>query len=52
MNLQILAAMGKPGGGRAEISPRMLSRFHVINYTVPTESNLKKIFETLAITKF
>jgi len=30
MNLQILAAMGKPGGGRAKLCERMLSRFHVI----------------------
>lgn len=51
-NLQILAAMGKPGGGRAEISNRMLSKFHVINYTIPSESNMKRIFENLANAKF
>lgn len=50
--LQLVAAMGKPGGGRAEISPRMLSKFHVINYINPSEQNLKRIFETLATTKF
>lgn len=44
--------MGQPGGGRAEISPRLLSKFHVVNYTVPTESNMKKIFETIAALKF
>lgn len=36
-DLQILSAMGKPGGGRAEISNRILSNFHLINYTVPSE---------------
>ena len=51
-NLQILAAMGKPGGGRAEISNRMLSKFHVINYTIPSEGNMKRIFENLASAKF
>ena len=44
--------MGKPGGGRAEISPRILSKFHVINYTIPTETNMKRIFETMGIYKF
>jgi len=45
--MQILSAMGKPGGGRAKISNRILSKFHVICFTVPTESNMKKIYETL-----
>lgn len=48
----MLSAMGKPGGGRAEISPRILSKFHVINYTIPTETNMKRIFETIGIYKF
>jgi dynein heavy chain len=51
-NLQILGAMGKPGGGRSEISKRLLSKFHVINYTIPSESNMKKIYETICQTKF
>lgn len=36
-DLQVLAGMGRPGGGRAEISNRVLSKFHVINFTIPTE---------------
>ena len=44
--------MGKPGGGRAEISNRMLSKFHVINYTIPSEGNMKRIYENLASAKF
>jgi len=47
-----MAAMGKPGGGRAHISERMLSKFHLINYTMPNEANLKRIFENLDIFKF
>jgi len=44
--------MGKPGGGRAEISTRILSKFHIINYTIPSESNMKRIFETIGAFKF
>jgi len=44
--------MGKPGGGRMEISTRILSKFHVINYTIPSESNMKRIFETICSFKF
>lgn len=51
-DLQVIAAMGKPGGGRAEISPRSLSQFHAINYTIPNEANMMKIFHTIALTKF
>jgi dynein heavy chain len=51
-DLQVISSMGKPGGGRAEISPRIVSKFHLINYTVPSELNMKKIFETIATFKF
>jgi dynein heavy chain len=51
-DLQFLSSMGKPGGGRAEISTRILSKFHVINYTIPSESNMKRIFETIGSLKF
>jgi len=44
--------MGKPGGGRSEISKRLMSKFHIVNYTIPTESQMKKIFETIAAFKF
>mmetsp|Transcript_21619 Transcript_21619/g.15864 ORF Transcript_21619/g.15864 Transcript_21619/m.15864 type:complete len:349 (+) Transcript_21619:1203-2249(+) len=44
--------MGKPGGGRAEISKRIMSKFHIINYTVPAEAQMKKIFETIVSHKF
>ncbi|XP_040308873.1 dynein axonemal heavy chain 2 [Herpailurus yagouaroundi] len=32
----LMAAMGPPGGGRTIISPRLQSRFNVINMTFPT----------------
>lgn len=31
-----MAAMGPPGGGRTVISPRLQSRFNIINMTFPT----------------
>ena len=50
--LQILAAMGKPGGGRAHITPRMTSKFHLINFTNPSEKQMKKIYDTIFTIKF
>ena len=47
-NMQLMAAMGKPGGGRQHISNRIMSNFHIIQYTNPSEQNLKKIFGDLA----
>lgn len=46
-DLQLMASMGKPGGGRSEISQRLLSQFHLINYTIPSENNMKRIFQTI-----
>jgi dynein heavy chain len=45
--MQLLAAMGHPGGGRTVISPRVLSCFHVLNVTFPSEATVKRIFGTL-----
>lgn len=48
IGLQFLCAMGKPGGGRAEISQRLMSKYHVINYTIPDDSQMKRIYESIA----
>lgn len=50
--LQFLAAMGKPGGGRAHVTPRLTSKLHLINFTNPSERQMRKIYETIFITKF
>lgn len=42
-----MAAMGPPGGGRNVITPRLLSRFNVINMTFPAESQITRIFGTM-----
>lgn len=39
--------MGKPGGGRAHITPRLVSKFHLINFTNPNEKAMKKIYDTI-----
>ena len=49
--LEFLCAMGKPGGGRAEISQRLMSKFHIINYTIPDDTQMKRIFESIAAYK-
>lgn len=51
-NMQIMSCMGLPGGGRAQISNRVLSRFHVINYTELDETSMLKIYKTIADYKF
>ena len=43
----LLAAMGPPGGGRTEISPRFQSRFNLINMTFPSETQIIRIFGTM-----
>ncbi|XP_032136290.1 dynein heavy chain 2, axonemal isoform X3 [Sapajus apella] len=43
----LMAAMGPPGGGRTVISPRLQSRFNMINMTFPTESQIIRIFGTM-----
>jgi dynein heavy chain len=51
-DMQILAAMGKPGGGRRVISNRIVSKFHLITFTQLTEQNMRKIYDALATNKF
>ncbi|KAJ3321161.1 Dynein heavy chain 2, axonemal [Blyttiomyces sp. JEL0837] len=46
-DILIIAGMGPPGGGRLPISPRIQSRFNVINMTFPNEASLHRIFGTI-----
>ena len=46
-DMQLIAAMGPPGGGRQSISPRLLSRFHLINMAFPNENQIKRIYGTM-----
>eukprot|EP00727_Mastigamoeba_balamuthi_P006867 m51a1_g2800 putative dynein heavy chain axonemal (4501) ;mRNA; f:77561-92205 len=46
-NVQFVAAMGLPGGGRNAIDPRVLSLFNVFNITFPSDENLNHIYSSI-----
>ncbi|KAJ3195453.1 Dynein heavy chain 2, axonemal [Irineochytrium annulatum] len=46
-DILIIAAMGPPGGGRNPISPRIQSRFNVINMTFPGETSINRIYSSI-----
>jgi dynein heavy chain len=52
IDIQFIAAMGPPGGGRAEISKRTLSKFCVVNFTFPTDKQIQRIFQNILSYKF
>ncbi|KAI9188053.1 hypothetical protein H9P43_002444 [Blastocladiella emersonii ATCC 22665] len=45
--IQLVAAMGPPGGGRNVLSSRVQSRFHLIHMAFPNEVSLHRIFSTI-----
>ena len=47
LDMQIVAAMGPPGGGRSVISQRLQSRFHLLNLTFPANKQLLRIFQLI-----
>lgn len=44
--------MGPPGGGRAEISRRILTKFNIVNFTFPSDTQVRRIFQTILSYKF
>ena len=46
-NVQMIAAMGPPGGGRNHVTARFLSHFNVISFPVMEHESMRKIFGTL-----
>ena len=52
MDIQFVAAMGPPGGGRAHISERTQSKFYTMNFTFPNDKQLQRIFQSILAHKF
>ncbi|KAL0129633.1 hypothetical protein PUN28_001711 [Cardiocondyla obscurior] len=45
--IQLIAAMGPPGGGRKVITNRLLTKFNIINITFPNEKQIIRIYGTM-----
>ena len=52
LDTQLICSMGHPGGGRNEICGRTQSRFHLLNFTFPADSQIVRIFENILSSKF
>jgi len=46
-NIQLVSAMGPPGGARNPVDPRFVSLFNVFEVESPTSENLGSIFQTI-----
>lgn len=50
-DMQVVGAMGPPGGGRMEISRRLQSRFNIVNMTFPSDTQIRRIFGSMITQK-
>ena len=47
VDVQMAVAMGYPGGGRNHMTPRMQSRFNLLNFVSPSDAVIAVIFSSL-----
>jgi dynein heavy chain, axonemal len=47
LDTQLICAMAPAGGARAKISPRIQSRFNLVNLTFPSDSQIVRIFDAI-----
>lgn len=47
LDSQLIVSMGHPGGGRNQICQRTQSRFALLNFTFPADSQIIRIFENI-----
>jgi dynein heavy chain len=47
IDMQLITAMGPPGGARSVITRRLLSRFNLLNLPFPSDDQIKRIFESI-----
>ncbi|VDK74222.1 unnamed protein product [Dibothriocephalus latus] len=47
LDIDYLAAMGNPGGGRHEVNPRFISLFSIYNVVRPGEETMAQIFNSI-----
>ncbi len=50
INLYFLTAMGPPGGGRNDVTPRFMRHFHAVSMVPFNDATLTRIFSTLMMT--